>query len=217
MRGTTRAGDEPTNQTPQEVHVKALATIARVGGRAAATGLGSLMIGLLATGSLLSLLALNFGAAIILAAAAAVAIVTRRLARRDARERRRHALSAQIDGLTEAGWTIRDGLDTPSETLGHLAVTRDGRFAFAIAVRTGELAADDLYRVADAAAWLAEGQRYRSVVPVLVGTHLTDIERLEGPVLIVSCDRLVEALDSAATAAAELADEAAPPATAEVA
>lgn len=197
--------------------MKLIAKFARVGGRAAASGFGLLLIALLTLGALISIAALDFGAAFVLAAAAALAILGRRRARRDAAQQRKHILSAQIDGLTEAGWEARDSIDTPFGPIDHLAIAPDDRFAFAILVAENEVSAEALYVVADAADWLAQGGRYVAVVAVLVAGALRDVEQLDGPVLVVSTDRLVEALHSASREAARLVDPAANLAPAEVA
>jgi hypothetical protein len=197
--------------------MKLIAKLARVGGRAAASGFGLLLISLLILGALISIAALDFGAAVILSAAAALAIIGRRRGRRDAAQKRKHILSAQIDGLTEAGWATRDTIDTPFGPIDHLAVAPGDRCAFAILVAEKEVSPESLYAVADAADWLAQGGRYAAVVAVLVAGALRDVEQLDGPVLVVSTDRLVEALYSANQETARLVDQPAERAPAEVA
>jgi len=175
--------------------------------RLARTAAGLLLIALLLVGVAGALVTLNLPAAVLLGAVAALAIWLRKRRCREDAARIATTLPAQTRGLQAAGWTVSDPLDTPAGELSHLVATPDGRYAFAVLSIPGELAQEHLPAVAAMADWLTAGGRYRSVVAILVGGRLLDVEQLEGPVLIVSPNRLMDALETAAAAGRELDDE----------
>jgi len=171
-----------------------------------AIGMRGLLIFVLGIGALVALVAAQLGPALLLAAVAGLAVWRLRAAwnRRPAKP---VPLSSRAGGMLEdldiLGWTVRGAMSTPHGRLSYLAAAAGDVIAFAVMLVDRRLETTDLHGVAAIADWIAAAGIYPAVVPVLVGGELRDLEHLEGPVLVVSADRLLSALDEAARHARE--------------
>jgi len=152
-----------------------------------------------------------FGAALILLGALAVAVWRVRARRSTQTVPDAPDVEEDLDDLQIAGWTIRHNIKTPYGVLEHVAAAPRDQIAFAISEQHGHLESEHLTEVAQVADWIHHGGLYPGVVPVLLATALTDIEAMRGPVLILSPDKLLTALQQAATEAERINEAASPP------
>jgi len=167
---------------------------------------------LLAIAFLMALVSGAFGGALILLATIAVAIWRIRARQGKTSAPTGQDVEADLDDLQIAGWTIRHDVNTPNGVLEHIAASPRDQIAFAISEQPGQLESEHLTEIAQVAAWIHYGGLYPGVVPVLLAAALDDVEVTRGPVLVLSPDKLLTALQDAATEAERLnGDPDAPP------
>jgi len=174
-----------------------------------AIAMRGLLIFVLGIGALVALVAAQLGPALLLAAVAGLAVWRLRAAwsRRPAKpEPLSSGAGRMLEDLDILGWTVRGAMSTPHGRLSYLTAAPADGIAFAVMLVDRRLQATDLHGVAAIADWIPVAGVYPAVVPVLVGGELRDVEHLEGPVLVVSADRLLGALDEAARHARDAAD-----------
>lgn len=159
----------------------------------------------------LAALALSLGAVLVAAVLVVVAAIlgarTRYWARLAGRSRVgahsedqvQHAL-APLEG---EGWRMRHSLPWQGHgDIDSVAIAPTG-IAFAIETKTRRFDAQHIARVLEMAAWLQNRRRRwcpRGALPVLCVVHSRQLEQVQADVLIVSADRLVPALRTAAGA-----------------
>jgi len=165
---------------------------------------------LLAIALLMALVSGTFGGALILLAALAVAIWRIRARHSSAAAPAAPDIDEDLDDMQIAGWTIRHDVNTPFGVLEHVAASPRDQIAFAISEQPGQLESEHLTEVAQVAEWIHHGGRYPGVVPVLLATALTGIEAMSGPVLVISPDRLLAALQEAAAEAERINEDPGP-------
>ncbi len=108
-------------------------------------------------------------------------------------------VAAVLEPLRREGWLYLRGVNWPG--IGDIdggLVSPDGQVAFVVETKTRTYLAEHLRRVYAQATWWC--RRYgcrRGAVPVLVPARTRNLERFEGGVLIVSPDRLINALHGA--------------------
>ena len=171
--------------------------------RAAAAGAASV----LAAG--LALLAASLGAGPVAAVLLLVAVALGGCARHWARLAGRSRVGARSEDqvqralapLQAEGWRLRHSLAWQGHgDIDSVAISPTG-IAFAIETKTSRFEAQHVARVMEMAAWLRRRRRRwcrEGALPVLCVVHATRLERVEAGVLIVSLDRLVAALRTAA-------------------
>ena len=103
--------------------------------------------------------------------------------------------------LRAEGWRLRHSLPWQGHgDIDSVAISPTG-IAFAIETKTSRFEAQHVALVMEMAAWLRRRRRRwcpHGALPVLCVVHATRLERVEAGVLIVSLDRLVAALRTAA-------------------
>ena len=171
--------------------------------RAAAAGAA----GVLAAG--LALLAASLGAGPVATVLLLVAVALGGYARHWARLAGRSRVGAHSEDqvqralapLQAEGWRLRHSLPWQGHgDIDSVAISPTG-IAFAIETKTSRFEAQHVARVMEMAAWLRRRRRRcsrKGALPVLCVVHATRLERVEAGVLIVSLDRLVAALRTAA-------------------
>ena len=171
--------------------------------RAAAAGAA----GVLAAG--LALLAASLGAVPVAAVLLLVAVALGGYARHWARLAGRSRVGARSEDqvqralapLQAEGWRLRHSLPWQGHgDIDSVAISPTG-IAFAIETKTSRFEAQHVALVMEMAAWLRRRRRRwcrKGALPVLCVVHASRLERVEAGVLIVSLDRLVAALRTAA-------------------
>ncbi|MEO8690876.1 MAG: nuclease-related domain-containing protein [Solirubrobacteraceae bacterium] len=139
-----------------------------------------------------------------------VAVAVGRLSRRALRLAERSRVGAESEAqvrralkpLAAEGWRIRHAVDWPGRgDLDHVVRSPSG-MGFVIETKTLRYSHAHLARTIDATRWLARRRRHypRGVVPVVCVARARSLERPVGTLLIVSLDRLLPALRTAAAA-----------------
>jgi nuclease-like protein len=174
----------------------------RVRRAAAASAAGVLTAGL-------AVLAASLGAVPLAAVLLLVAVALGGYARHWARLAGRSRVGARSEDqvqralapLHAEGWRLRHSLPWQGHgDIDSVAIAPTG-IAFAIETKTSRFEAQHVALVMEMAAWLRRRRRRwcrKGALPVLCVVHATRLERVEAGVLIVSLDRLVAALRTAA-------------------
>ena len=105
-----------------------------------------------------------------------------------------------LEPLQCGGWSVRHAADWPGRgDLDHVVRSPRG-MGFVIETKTLRCSRKHVERTIDAARWLARRRRRypRGVMPVVCVTRARRIERAQDGALVVSLDRLVDALNAAA-------------------
>ena len=103
--------------------------------------------------------------------------------------------------LQAEGWRLRHSLGWQGRRDIDSVAIAPTRIGFAIEAKTKRFEAQHLARVIEMAAWLRSRRRRwcrKGALPVLCVVHATRLQRVEAGVLIVSLDRLLAALRTAA-------------------
>ena len=114
-----------------------------------------------------------------------------------------------LERLQRRGWSVRHAVDWPGRgDLDHVLRSPSG-MGFVIETETLRYSRAHVVRRIDAACWLARRRRRypRGVTPVVCVTRAQRFEGMQDGALVVSLDRLLEALCEAAAAGAPRADE----------
>ena len=157
----------------------------------------------------LALLAASLGAVPVAAVLLLVAVALGGYARHWARLAGRSRVGARSEDqvqralapLRAEGWRLRHSLPWQGHgDIDSVAISSTG-IAFAIETKTSSFEAQHVSLVMEMAAWLRRRRRRwcrKGALPVLCGVHATRLQRVEAGVLIVSLDRLVATLRTAA-------------------
>ncbi len=103
-----------------------------------------------------------------------------------------------LDPLRREGWRVRRSVSWPGRGDIDSAVVAPSGLGFAIETKTRSYDERHLRRVREQAVWLARRRWTRGALAVLCIVRASGVERCESGVLVVSIDRLVGALWSAA-------------------
>jgi len=105
-----------------------------------------------------------------------------------------------LEPLAREGWRVAHAVDWPGRgDLDHVLRSPSG-MGFVIETKTLRYRRAHVERTIDAARWLARRRRHypRGVMPVVCVTRARQLERAQDGALVVSLDRLLDALDAAA-------------------